>query len=70
METAVRAVEEKASGKLHGESAGALGDAVVRDIVPGGFEHAGEINAPVLLEMLVFGGEDRVLQHCGNLARR
>ena len=68
VEAAVGAVQEKTAGKLHGQSAGALGDAVVSDIVPGGFEHAREIDAPVLLEMLVFGGENRVLEYLRNLA--
>ena len=64
---AVGAVQKQRAGKLHGQRAGALGDAMRQQISPGGAGHAREIHAPVLVEMLVFGGEDGVLQDRRNL---
>ena len=64
----VGAIREKRAGELHGERARAFGTAVrARQVAPGGAEHAREVHAPVLLEMLVFGGEDGVLQNRRNL---
>ena len=61
---AVGAIEKERAGELHGERARAFGTAVrARQVAPGGAEYAREIHAPVLLEMLVFGGEDGVLQN-------
>src|SRR5712692_9423610 len=64
---AVRAVQEKRTGKLHGERAGAFGHAVGQQVAIGGACYAGEIHAPVLLEVLVFGGQDGVPQYRRNL---
>ena len=63
---AIGAVQEKRSGKLHGEGAGAFGDATREQFPPGRAGHAREIHAPVLLEVLVLGGENGVLQDLRN----
>ncbi len=39
----------------------------LRDVVPRRLQHARNIHAPVLFEVLVFGGQDRVFQDFGNL---
>ena len=67
VEAAVGAVEEKSAGKLHGQRAGALRGAAAGDVAPGGLEDAGEIDAPVLLEVLILGGDDGSSQNVGNL---
>ena len=38
------------------------------DVVPGRFQHARKVHAPVLFEVLVFGGENGVPQNFRNLA--
>ncbi len=63
---AVGAVQEKRAGKLHGDGAGAFDDATRDNILPGRAGHAREIHAPVLLEMLILGGENRILQDWRN----
>src|ERR1700724_3369679 len=60
MEAAVGAIEEKPAGKLHGQRAGALGDAMTRHVMPGSLENAREIDTPVLFEVLVLGRDDRI----------
>ena len=52
---------------MHGQRAGAFLDAVLGDVAISGFDDAREVDAPVLEEMLIFGGEDGVLQDLGNL---
>src|SRR5208282_3387547 len=69
VEAAVGAIEEEAAGELHREGAGAFLDLMMADVVPGGLEHAREIDAPMFLEVLILGGEDGFLQSLGNLAR-
>ena len=59
---AVRAIQKKSAGQLHRQSAGALRQPMFRDVVPRRLQHARNIHAPVLFEVLVFGGENRVLQ--------
>ena len=68
MKAAVGAIQEKSAGELHRQRAGAFGGAMADHVAPGGLQHAREIHAPVLLEVLVFGGDDRVVQHGWNLA--
>ena len=68
VEAAVGAVQKKSPGELHRQRAGAFGGAMADHVAPGGFEHARKIHAPVLLEVLVFGGDDRVPQDGRNLA--
>ena len=59
-QAAVGAIEKKAAAELHGQRAGAFGHAVAGDVAIGGFEDARDVHAPVLVKMLVFGGEDGV----------
>ena len=59
---AIGAVQKKSPGKLHGNGARALHDAVRDKILPGRAGHAREIHAPMLLEVLILGGQNRVLQ--------
>ena len=66
-EAPVRAVEKEPAGKLHGQRARALFDAVVRDVVPRRFEHARKIHSPMLLEMLILGRQNRTPQQLRNL---
>ena len=40
------------------------------DVVPCGLQHARNVHAPVLFEVLIFGGEDGILQHFRNLPVR
>src|SRR5262249_6358591 len=70
MKAAVGAVEKQSAGKLHGESAGALRGAAAGDVAPGGLKHTRKIDAPVLLKVLVFGGDDRGAQDRRNLVVR
>ena len=67
LQAAVRTVQEKSARQLHRQCAGALRQAVVGDVVPGGLQYARNVHAPVLFEVLVFGSEDRVFQNFGNL---
>ena len=60
---AVGAVEKQRAGQLHGQRAGALGDATRQQIPPGRARDAREVHAPVLIEVLVLGGENGVLQN-------
>jgi len=62
---AVGPVEEQRARELHRQRAGSLGDAMLDQIPPGRAGDASKINAPVLLEMLVLGGENGVLQDRG-----
>ena len=64
---AIGAVEKKRAGQLHGQGAGAFDDATRQKIPPRCAGHARKVHAPVLLEMLVLGGEDGVLQNRRNL---
>ena len=57
----------KRAGELHRQRAGAFGDAMREKIPPRRARDAREIHAPVLLEMLVLGGENGVLQDRRNL---
>src|SRR6267154_294464 len=66
-EAAVASVQEKIPGKLHGVGAGAAGDASLDEIGKSGAGHAREVDAPVLLEVLVFDGGDRAVEHFGTL---
>ena len=70
VKAAVGAIQEEAAGELHRQSAGAFLDLMMADVVPGGLEDAREIDAPVFFEVLVFGGEDRVLQMSWESGRR
>src|SRR5579864_2690590 len=67
MEAAVRAIEEKASAELHSQRACAFTDSVAENVVPGGLQNARKIESPVLVEMLIFCGEDCALQDFRNL---
>ena len=64
---AVGAVQKQRAGQLHRQRAGAFGDAMREKISPGRAGHAREIHSPVLVEVLVLGGEDGVLQDRRNL---
>ncbi len=66
-EAAVAAVQEEISGKLHGDGAGPAGDAALNDISHRGAEHAREVDAPVLFEVLVLNRGDRAVQNFGTL---
>ena len=64
---AIGAVEKQRAGKLHRKGAGALGDTMRQQVPPGRARHACEVHTPVLFEVLVFGGENGVLQDRRNL---
>ena len=64
---AVAAVEEKIAGELHGDGAGSAGDAMFEDVARGGSSDAREIDAPVIFEVLVLDGGDRVVEDFGDL---
>ena len=66
-EAAVAAVKEEIAGELHGDGAGAFGFAVFEDVAIGGAGDAGEVHAPVILEVLVFDGGDGVVEDFGDL---
>src|SRR6266849_1950256 len=66
-ETAVTAIKEKVTCQLHGDSAGAARDAALDDIADRGTEHAREVDAPVLFEVLVRDGSDGGVQNFGAL---
>ena len=63
----VAAVQKEIARELHGDGAGAAGAAATGDVAQGGCEHAREVDAPMLLEMLVFDGRDRVVEDSGTL---
>src|ERR1051326_7163815 len=54
--------EEQVARELHGQRGSALRPRSRSDIAVGGAHHAPEIDAPVLLKVLVFGGENGVAQ--------
>ena len=60
-------LEPHAAGKLHAQRGGALVLSPLLEIDPGGFDHARKIEAVVVEEMLVLGGEHRVDEHFRNL---
>ena len=64
---AIRTIQKKSARQLHCQSAGAFRQPMLRDVVPRRLQHARNIHAPVLFEVLVFGGEDGVFQDLGNL---
>src|ERR1700674_4763358 len=66
-EAAVAAVEEKISGKLHGDGAGPAGNAALDDVVEGGAGDARKVDAPVFFKMLVLDGGDGVVKNLGAL---
>ena len=66
-EAAIAAIEEEVAGKLHGDGAGAFGFAVFKDIAVGGAGDAGEIDAPVIFEVLIFNSGDGVVENLGSL---
>ena len=66
-EAAVAAVQEKISGKLHGNGARAAGNAMVQHVAPGRPGNAWKVDAPMILEVLVFDGGDRVVENFGDL---
>src|SRR5260370_1438844 len=66
----VRAVKKKAAGQLHGERARAFTNAAADGVAPCRFHNARQIDSPMLEEMLVFGGGDRIFQHGRNLLPR
>src|SRR6266851_8403506 len=60
---AIGAVQKKRSGKLHRDGAGAFDDAVREKIFPCRAGHAREIHPPMLLEVLILGGQNRIFQN-------
>ncbi len=67
VQAAVGAIEKEPASELHGQGAGAFSHAAFGNIAPGGFEDAREVHAPVLFEVLIFGGDDGVFQYFRNL---
>ena len=63
----VAAVQKKISGKLHGDGAGTTGSAAPRQVAQRRGKHAREVDAPVLFEVLVLNGGDRVMENFGAL---
>ena len=59
--------KKQVARQLHGQRGSALGAAVEHDVAPGRAEDAPHVHAPVLLELLVFGGDQRVAQHLGEV---
>src|SRR6185437_6183295 len=66
-ETAIRAVQEKSAGELHRDRARALHQLAVHHVAPRRFGDARKIHAPVVHEVPVFCGNNRVLQNFGDL---
>ncbi len=64
------AVEKQIAGQLHGDGAGALNFAALKEFAAGGTRDARKVDAPVLLVVLVFDGGDRVVEHLGALLVR
>ncbi len=63
----VAAVQKKIPGKLHGDGAGAPGAPAFGQMAQGRREHAREVDAPVLFEVLVLDGCDGVVENFGTL---
>ena len=61
--TDVAAVQKQIARKLHGDGAGAPRTASPRQVAKRRDEHARKVDAPVLFEVLVFDGRDRVVEH-------
>ena len=61
--------KEEAARKLHGEGAGALGDAFAAKIGPCGAKNTHEIETGMLEKALILGGEDRVHEHSGDIVK-
>ena len=59
--------KKQVARELHGQRRSALGPAVEQDIAPGRAEHPPDIHAPVLLEFLVLGRDQRIAQHLGEV---
>ncbi len=59
--------EKQVARQLHGERGSALGAAVEHHVAPGRAEDAPHVDAPVLLELFVLGGDQRVAQHFGKV---
>src|SRR5437868_11889229 len=66
-EAAVASIQEKISGELHADGAGASGDAALGEIAKCGAGDAREIDAPMFLEVLIFDGGHRVVENLGAL---
>jgi hypothetical protein len=60
-------IEEHVAGGLHGDGAGALGLVAGEEIDQHGAHHAEVVDAVVLEEALVLGGDERLLDEIGNL---
>src|SRR5262249_38198310 len=66
-EAAVAAVEKEIAGELHADGAGAFRSAMLEDVAIGGAGNTGEVDAPVILEVLVLDGGDGVVENLGTL---
>ena len=63
----VAAVQKKIPRELHGDGAGAPGAPAFGQVAQGRSEHAREVDAPVLFEVLVFDSRDGVVENLGAL---
>ena len=66
-DAAIGAVEKQSAGQLHGQRAGAFGDATRKNVPPRRVHHAWQIDAPMLDEVLILGGGNGVFEDRGNL---
>ena len=61
--------KKEAARKLHGEGAGALGDAFAPEIRPHRAKHAQEIETGMLEKALILGGENGIQEHFGDIVK-
>src|SRR4029077_5857723 len=66
-EAAFAAVEKKIASELHGDGAGALGTPPLHEVAVSSAGDAREIDAPMILEVLIFNGANGVVENLGSL---